>query len=256
MDQPSQPSQHPFLALYVGWQQQNDDFVDTLYVGSNRNPIFHWDVNSNNACRSSFTIDPLATTMSHRSARVMVVEWDYDRYRILQSIQKKLPDHTVILDRTNVEEASSLPETLTDLVQSQLLTTTKIPFQDQPIHFVKLDSGDLDYYILTRQMRGLLPMIRYLVFEDSWKKSWGNKYAKLSTIIGMLKDHGLICYWAGDNHTDFSLWRITDCWQEYYNDKNWARIACVSHIHTDVAKLAQQMDQKFLATIQKTDHVF
>jgi hypothetical protein len=243
---------HPFLALYVGWQRQDDAFVDTLYVGSNRNPSFQWDPNPK-SCRGPLTIYSTAQDISHRSARVMVVEWGLDRYQILQSMQTKLPEDSVILDQTDLA-VSSLPQTLTKIVQSQLFST-ETSLHEQPIHYVKLDSGALDYHILTQQMTGLLPNIRYLAFDDNWKGDWGDDSAKLSVVIGMLKEHGLICYWAGDSDAEFGLWRITDCWQDFYDFKNWARIACVSHTHSDVAKLAVQMEHKFLETIQKV-HAF
>lgn len=72
----------------------------------------------------------------------------------------------------------------------------------------------------------------------------------LPTLLSKFKDLGLVCYWSGGADTNYSLWRITDCYQQYYDYKHYAKIQCVSHKHPDVQILAQRMEAKFLETLQ------
>jgi hypothetical protein len=63
-----------------------------------------------------------------------------------------------------------------------------------------------------------------------------------------LKTRGFVCYFAGTE----DLWRITDCWQDYYNEKHWGRIVCVSAHHPDVKGLVDRMEQIFNETLKKS----
>lgn len=75
-------------------------------------------------------------------------------------------------------------------------------------------------------------------------------------MILKLKSNGLICYWSGDEKSQYGLWRITDCFLQHYNYKNWSRIQCVSGMHDDVKLLATRMETQFLTTIQRKNTVF
>jgi hypothetical protein len=239
----------PFLALIVGWREDVAP-LDALYVGSRRNPKYNvydaWGSGGENCHR---TLAAESNSPPARDARVLVVEWDDHRYERLQNVKTKLTmsDQELLLDKTSMESASA-DETLTAIVQSKLLSNLN---SDQPIHLALLPGRALDYTILTRQMAGLLKSIRYLAFEYDWKGSWDSSNTKLSVVIKSLKQEGYICYWAGDSGADFGLWRITDCWQRYYDEKNWARIACVNTSHDDVKGLGQQMERKFVETIAR-----
>ena len=75
-------------------------------------------------------------------------------------------------------------------------------------------------------------------------------------MILKLKSNGLICYWSGDEKSQYGLWRITDCFLQHYSYKNWSRIQCVSGMHDDVKLLATRMETQFLTTIQRKNTVF
>jgi stress response protein SCP2 len=239
--------------MYVGWQQQDDAFIDMLHVGSNGDPAFDWYVNPRACRRLSPNLQALGIgDHPTREARVAIVESEPDRIKTLEAIQKRLPKYSVLLDQSVLD--TSRPETLTNQIQFSFFSSEK-PITEQAIHCVKIGGGDLDYVILTIQMTVLLPIIRYLTFEYNWKGTWGDKEAKLSTLIDTFKQHGLVCYWSGDKNANFGLWRITNCWQDYYDSNNWAHIPCASHVHRDVADLAKQMEENFLKTVQDS-HVF
>ena len=189
----------------------------------------------------------------------MMVEWNPERQGRLEMMKGKLQlsDNEFVWDRTVYTDPGILPETLTKSVREKLLTGSA-PKEEQPIHYAQISGTDLDYTMLMKQLRVLLKQVRYLVFEYTWKGDWRDHHdnPKLSNVIQTLKENGLVCYWAGDKDSDFALWRITNCWQDYFDYKTWAHIACVNTLHDDVKGLAMNMERKFLETLQRKDLSF
>jgi hypothetical protein len=89
---------------------------------------------------------------------------------------------------------------------------------------------------------------KYVEFEYNWKGQW--KQHSLSTVIARLKEADFACYWPGAyGH----VWRITDCWLDYYSYKFWSNVACVNRQapNTDVGQRMEQLFQETLAAGQK-----
>jgi hypothetical protein len=82
----------------------------------------------------------------------------------------------------------------------------------------------------------------YLEFEYNWMGPWAKQSFKDS--LNSLKEQGFICYWPGRfGH----IWRLTDCWQDYYDLKFWSNVACVkAKAHVE---LANRMEYLFLSTL-------
>jgi hypothetical protein len=239
----------PIMAVMIGYEQDDPPF-DTLYVGSRRNKKHRWSFGSNQqTCRRE--IDKSENAPPSRDAKVLVVEWDPPRYETLQLSKQRLrlTDDELVLDKTVFIDPGLPEEILTRTVHDKLFGSA-IPVEQQPIHYVQISGTDLDYIMLTKLMKGLLKNIRYLVFEYTWKPEWRGDHIKLLDVIQNLKENGLVCYWAGDKDSDFSLWRITNCWQGYYNCKSWSHIACVNTLHGDVNDLAMHIERKFLESLQ------
>lgn len=242
----------PFLGVMVGWQ--NDDVpIDTLYIGSGDPKYDHsrWHAltkENNVGCK------PPVTGLAARGvqkAQTLVVEWDAGgSYAALAQLKKDFAftDEEMLLDTTDLGTAPD--NTLSNLI------TSKFPGENRPIHYLHVNGMGNDYTLLTRQMStDVLKNVRYLAFEYNWKGTWAASDVKLSVLLQHLKTKaGLVCYWSGSDSNQ-GLWRITDCWLDYYNTKHWARIVCVNTRHDDVSELKNRMEANFLGTL-KRDQTF
>ena len=110
-----------------------------------------------------------------------------------------------------------------------------------PIDYIHLLLGPEDAPVLDGA-KETLANTNYLEFEYTWKGSWAGH--ALSQKIAFLKERGMVCYWAG---TGGNLWRITDCWQDYYDIKMWSRIACVKRTHYGLLNSMEDYFNKTLA---------
>jgi FkbM family methyltransferase len=113
----------------------------------------------------------------------------------------------------------------------------------QPIDFLSIDVEGFDWEVLLGATR-TLERVNYLEFEYNWKGAWGNQ--TLSSAIGQLKEQGFVCYWAGSFG---NLWRITDCWMDYYDLRFWSNVACVNTRQEAVQSMAARMEELFLETL-------
>lgn len=86
----------------------------------------------------------------------------------------------------------------------------------------------------------MLLMTIYL--DTATTGSW--KQQILSFAIDSLQSRGFVCYWAGSGG---NLWRITNCWMDYYNLKFWSNVACV-HQHL-AESLLRRMEDLFRQTL-------
>jgi FkbM family methyltransferase len=111
------------------------------------------------------------------------------------------------------------------------------------IEFLSIDAEGYDFDVLLGAPE-TLKRSKYLEFEFHWVGTWKNY--KLSTAINMLRDSGFVCYWAGAfGH----VWRITDCWMDYYDVHTWSNVACVNLAIPSTAPLAARMEQLFQNTL-------
>mmetsp|Transcript_6267 Transcript_6267/g.13262 ORF Transcript_6267/g.13262 Transcript_6267/m.13262 type:complete len:101 (+) Transcript_6267:25-327(+) len=77
--------------------------------------------------------------------------------------------------------------------------------------------------------------------------SWKNQ--KLSDSIRLLdEEYDFTCYWPG---YDGNIWRITDCWLDYYDLHFWANVACVKRGVKEVEDMAERMEELFQKTLDK-----
>jgi FkbM family methyltransferase len=113
----------------------------------------------------------------------------------------------------------------------------------QVIDFLSIDVEGFDWDVLLGATR-TLERVNYLEFEYNWKGSWRNQ--TLSTAIRHLKERGFVCYWAGSSG---NLWRITDCWMDYYDIRFWSNVACVNTRREAVQSMAARMEELFLETL-------
>lgn len=113
----------------------------------------------------------------------------------------------------------------------------------QTIDFLSIDVEGFDWDVLLGATR-TLERVNYLEFEYNWKGSWRNQ--TLSTAIRHLKERGFVCYWAGSSG---NLWRITDCWMDYYDIRFWSNVACVNTRREAVQSMAARMEELFLETL-------
>lgn len=126
---------------------------------------------------------------------------------------------------------------------------------DQPIHFLEFNSPPGDEVTLISLMLKdkILQRTRFLHITYNSRGDWN--FYKLSRLTTLLREQGLVCYWAGKKEADYALWRITDCFVDYFDINHWAEISCVNNFHEDTKVLADRMEQKFLETLKK-DHTF
>ena len=87
----------------------------------------------------------------------------------------------------------------------------------------------------------ILDRVEYLEFEYNWMGKWGK--AKLSDTIEMLNNARFTCYWIGNDE----LWRITDCFHEYYNKHFWSNVGCAHR--TLAPQVLNNMEDLFQQTL-------
>ena len=118
-----------------------------------------------------------------------------------------------------------------------------LPADNSLIDFLSIDAEGYDFEVLLGAPRALR-RTKYLEFEYHWTGTWSNH--TMSSAIDMLKGSGFVCYWAGDsNH----LWRITDCFLDYYDKHAWSNVACVNVAIPQTAPLAARMEELFQMTL-------
>ncbi|KAK1733865.1 hypothetical protein QTG54_015392 [Skeletonema marinoi] len=71
----------------------------------------------------------------------------------------------------------------------------------------------------------------------------------LSETIRLLDEtYNFTCYWPG---YDGNIWRITDCWLDYYDLHFWSNVACVNRGVEQMKDVAEDMERLFLETLEK-----
>ena len=110
------------------------------------------------------------------------------------------------------------------------------------VNFLKIDLRGNDFDILLSMKENVLKQTEYLEFSYFWTDSWAEQ--SLKDAIMMLYKKSFTCYFAGEHR----LWKITGCWQHYYEYRHWANIACVSR---RVEGLRAIMEDIFQRTLQE-----
>jgi hypothetical protein len=81
------------------------------------------------------------------------------------------------------------------------------------IDFLSVDAEGYKWPVLMGAINFTLPKVKYLEFEYHQVGRWGEY--KLKPAIDTLQQKGFTCYWEGRMG---KLWRITNCWMDYYNN--------------------------------------
>ncbi len=112
-----------------------------------------------------------------------------------------------------------------------------------PINILSVDVEGFDFDVLFGA-GSVLDRTQYLEFEYHKYGSWAKLH--VHDLVNLLDGKGFNCYWAGKK----KLWRITNCELRKFDTwHDWSNVACV---HRSQNKLAQKMENLFLATIGKT----
>ncbi len=119
------------------------------------------------------------------------------------------------------------------------------------INYLSVDVEGFDSEVLLGGYRTALSRTHYLEFEYNWMGPWGRQ--RLSTLITELENlFGFACYWPGK---DGNIWRITECFLDYYDIHFWSNIACVNRRIDEARYIAEKMENMFLNTLEKGDDV-
>ena len=122
----------------------------------------------------------------------------------------------------------------------------KFVHHDGPIDFLSIDVEGFDIDVILGGP-STLKRVHYLEFEYNWMGSWKNQ--KLSETIRLLDEtFNFTCYWPG---YDGNIWRITDCWLDYYDLHFWSNVACVNRGVEQMKDVAEDMERLFLETLEK-----
>jgi len=113
---------------------------------------------------------------------------------------------------------------------------------DGPIHILQIDVEGYDNKVLLGAKKEVLERVEYLEFEYNWMGPWGTQH--LYDTIENLDDLDITCYWAGKK----KLWRITGCWQLYFDIHTWSNVACVNR--RMAPDLAEKMEKVFQQTLK------
>lgn len=131
-----------------------------------------------------------------------------------------------------------------DTLDHWLTSATTNYKEGDPIHYLSLGLDGYDYLALQGGTRSL-DNVHYIDFEYHWLGSWHGQ--SLKALIDQLRTQGFVCYFAGDQN----LWRITDCWQDHYEHRFYANLACVNTQIQAAHPLLQEMEKLFQKTMEK-----
>jgi len=114
---------------------------------------------------------------------------------------------------------------------------------DGPIHILQIDVEGYDNNVLLGAGKDVLERVEYLEFEYNWMGPWKKQH--LYDTIETLDELDFTCYWAGKQR----LWRITGCWQLYFDIHAWSNVSCANRRRVPV--LANKMEGVFQQTLSK-----
>lgn len=200
-------------------------------------------------------IEPMPVTAARLSHTVNALGWqdtlivsnvavsDTDGSVLFPNVGGKVGVENMGIENCQGTDAEKFCKTV-PLYRLDTFAELNLPKNHSLIDFLSVDVEGFDYDVLLGAPQ-LLQRTKYLEFEYNWKGNW--KVHKLSTAIAMLHDEaGFVCYWAGAfGH----IWRITDCWQDYYDLKHWSNVACVNARLPESAALAVRMEELFQKTL-------
>lgn len=219
-----------FYAVFVRWRE-NLAPIDALAIGS-RDAKFKIDsskINDKNA------LPPV--TIDHadgiRSAKVLVADFK----PFASGLKTELGFSDDELELLSIEKKELTNGSFASKINSQ------------PIHYLDIAGTDSEDPAVLQSLMPIMNQVRYVHFEYNKDKAW--ERIKLSSLLQSLKEKGLVCYFAGKKEIDYGLWRVTDCFVDYFDFRHWAYLDCVNVNHEDVGELASRMEQKFLETLKK-----
>jgi hypothetical protein len=241
----SQKLQDPFVAVFVGCDTAFDA-MDILHAASRKSKydVKSWKDSVSKADPDSKKDTCVRKTLTFPSpdpqtAKVYCLEPKQSNYDAMVKAKQDLDmgADELILDKMFIpDKAGAL---------SHYLTTTKRIPADATIHYLSVSAGGDDWDVLMGS-QDTLKRIQYIDFEYSWNGNWSGH--PLKALIDMLKQSGFACYWSGNNGDN--LWRITDCWLDFYNIHHWAHLTCVNTNLPEIAPVAKQMEALFDATLK------
>jgi len=84
-----------------------------------------------------------------------------------------------------------------------------------------------------------LQRTKYLEFEYHEQGNWA-KYDLSMATTTLFEEHGFVCYYSGVD----KLWRLTNCFQDYFNEHGWSNVACVNpKLNPDLALTMESIFQ-------------
>ena len=277
---------HPFLAISVGCNK-GFDAINTMRMGT-LNQHFNKDewvkemgVTDNNVCLQNETLQFNIQGVSTLSSSLTVRQGEMHCIELMPKTSQKLKQTATVLqvaDKGFVVSGVGIGKmdgthTLRDVakvgLENQGMATAsgcdkstdvgciEVPvyslnnYVDKfvkskgPIHFLSIDAEGFDFEIIQGGQE-ILSRVEYLEFEYNWVGPWKTK--SLSEGIEYLNhNYDFTCYFAGNG----MLWRITDCFLDYYELHFWSNICCVNRHH--VVELAKSMELLFEQTVARDD---
>mmetsp|Transcript_27565 Transcript_27565/g.45565 ORF Transcript_27565/g.45565 Transcript_27565/m.45565 type:complete len:249 (-) Transcript_27565:1363-2109(-) len=112
------------------------------------------------------------------------------------------------------------------------------------IDFLSVDVEGFDWDVLgLGGADSTLKRVKYLEFEYHSFGNWP-KYTLENATNVLFEKFGMICYYAGIDE----LWRLTNCFQPYFNRHQWSNVACVNPTLDPL--LASRMEDMFQRQLQ------
>jgi hypothetical protein len=240
-----------FYAVFIRWKK-NFAPIDSLAIGS-RHPKFDIDQwKSKLGLSEKQALPPVAIDFSAgtRPAKALVVEYEDQTPISLESLKTEFgySDNELALLKIEKKQLNN-KSFMSNIISLKKPSTTGEVDPTQPIHFLDISGTNGEDAAILQSLMSIMDQVRYLHFEYNKDNSW--EKAKLSSLLKALKAKGLVCYFAGKKEIDYGLWRVTDCFLDYFDFRHWAWLDCVNVEHEDVSELASRMEQKFLETLKK-----
>eukprot|EP00934_Nitzschia_sp_Nitz4_P004629 Nitzschia sp. Nitz4//scaffold177_size45885//41470//42855//NITZ4_007214-RA/size45885-processed-gene-0.44-mRNA-1//1//CDS//3329539082//4619//frame0 len=174
--------------------------------------------------------------------QVYLLDYENKGEAYIKELKDQLPelqDHELIRDTTPLNEEMTIAKWA-----DSKLTATKNPV----IHFFRLHQPRPD---LLMGAKPIWSRILYMEFLYGNKGTW-SRYS-LENVIQELRDEGgFVCYWQGEGH----LWKITDCWQDYFGKYHWSFVVCLNTRNEEGVTMRHQMDAAFQLTLNNKDLIY
>jgi hypothetical protein len=149
-----------------------------------------------------------------------------------------------LLQHVDLTESATPTSTDPATATNTTTATTTTSTSDTLIEILSVDVEGFDWDVLgLGGANRTLRRTKYLEFEYHLLGHWP-RYDLSMVTETLWNEYGFVCYYAGVD----KLWRLTNCFQQYFNVHSWSNVACVNPtLNRHLATIMESMFQRQLS---------